>query len=335
MPPTRSPAANRRTFVTALASSAVLAALAAPAAAIAQDVPRGPIRIVVPYPPGAATDAIGRLVAAQLATRLDRQVIVENKPGSGTIIGTGYVARAAPDGNTLLFTVSTHATNPAIYRQLPYDTLKDFSAVGLVGTTPALIAVHPSVPAKDVRELVALAKADPQRVKYGTAGHGSPTHLIGELLGTMAGAKMLHVPYRGGAPAMADAVGGHIPMIIGALPTVAPNVQAGRLRAVAVTSRERSSTLPDTQTVAEAGFPDFDVNAWYVLLANAQTPRPTLQRLNGALGEALADPAFRDQLLKMGVTPGGDPPEEVDRMIQREIALWTDLVEKNRIEKVE
>jgi tripartite-type tricarboxylate transporter receptor subunit TctC len=262
-------------------------------------------------------------------------VIVENKPGSGTILGTGLVARAAPDGNTLLFTVSTHASNHAIFRQLPYDTLNDFAGVGLVGFTAALIAVHPSTPANNLQELIALARSDPQRVKYGTAGHGSPTHLMVELLASMAGVKMLHVPYKGGAPAMADAIGGHIPMIIGALPTVAPNVQAGRLRGIAVTTRGRSPVLPDTPAVAEFGYKEFDVGAWYGLFAGAQTPKPILHRLNRAINDALADPGFREQLQKMGVDPRPVSPEDVDALVQREIRMWSELVAKSGIEKLE
>lgn len=309
------------------------AAIAASTPVLGQDLPRGPVRIVVPFPPGAATDAVARMVANQLASRLDRSFIVENKPGANTIIGTELVARSAPDGNTLLLTISSHASNIAVYKRLPYDTEKDFASVGLVGATPSLIAVNPAVPAKTVGELLALARAS--SVTFGTAGHGSPPHLAGELLNAKSGVKMVHVPYKGGAPAMTDALAGHIPMLIGGLPTIAPNVQAGKLRAIAVTTDRRSPVMPDTPTLAESGFPGFDAGIWYALLASARTPHAMVQRMNKALNEALADPGLRKQLIAIGIDPMGGSTQDMDDLIRREIRLWSALVEQTGIQRIE
>lgn len=316
-----------------LVGAAIALSLSVPA--LAQRDTDKPARIVVPYPPGAATDALGRMLAAQLSDRIGRRFIVENKPGANAIIATAYVAKSAPDGNTLLLTGSNHASNVAVYQRLPFDTAKDFAAVGLIGATPSLIAVNPEVPAKSLSELLALARAEPGRVTYGTAGHGSPPHLAGELLSARSGAKMIHVPYKGGAPAMADTIGGHIPMLIGGLPTIAPNVKGGKLRAIAVTTGRRSPIMPDTPTIAESGFPGFDTGIWYTLLAPAHTPHDTVQRLNKALNEALTDPGFRQQLERIGIEPLGGSTKEMDERITREIRLWSELVQQSGIKRIE
>lgn len=314
-----------------LAALLVGAAMALSLPALAQK----PARIIVPYPPGAATDALGRMLAAQLSDRLGQRFIVENKPGASAIVATSYVAKSAPDGDTVLLTGCNHASNVAVFKHLPFDAVKDFAAVGLVGATPSLIAVNPKVPVKNLAELLALARAEPGRVMYGTAGHGSPPHLAGELLSARAGVKLVHVPYKGGAPAMADAIGGHIPMLIGGLPTIAPNVKAGKLRAIAVTTAKRSPILPDTPTIAESGFPGFDAGIWYTLLVPAHTPRETVQRLNRALNEALADRGFRRQLKRIGIEPLGGSAREMDQRIKREIRLWSKLVQQSGIRRIE
>jgi tripartite-type tricarboxylate transporter receptor subunit TctC len=314
-----------------LAALLVGAAMALSLPALAQK----PARIIVPYPPGAATDALGRMLAAQLSDRLGQRFIVENKPGASAIVATSYVAKSAPDGDTVLLTGCNHASNVAVFKHLPFDAVKDFAAVGLVGATPSLIAVNPKVPAKNLAELLALARAEPGRVMYGTAGHGSPPHLAGELLSARAGVKLVHVPYKGGAPAMADAIGGHIPMLIGGLPTIAPNVKAGKLRAIAVTTAKRSPILPDTPTIAESGFPGFDAGIWYTLLVPAHTPRERVQRLNRALNEALADRGFRRQLKRIGIEPLGGSAQEMDQRIKREIRLWSKLVQQSGIRRIE
>ena len=318
-----------------LAALLVGAAMALSQPALAQHDADKPARIVVPFPPGAATDALGRMLVSQLSERLGQRFIVENKPGANTIIATSYVAKSTPDGSTLLLAVPNHASNIAVYKRLPYDTVKDFASIGLIGTTPNLIAVNPAVPAKNVAELLALARAEPGRVTYGTAGHGSTPHLSGELLTARSGAKMVHVPYKGGAPAMADTLGGHIPMLIGGLPTIAPSVKAGKLRAIAVTTGARSPVMPETPTIAESGFPGFDTGIWYALLAPARTPHETVQRLNRALNEALADPGFRQQLERIGIEPLGGSTKEMDERLTREIRLWSELVQQSGIRRVE
>lgn len=318
-----------------LAALLVGAAMALSLPVRAQDATEKPARIVVPYPPGAATDALGRILAARFTARVGRTFIVENKPGANAIIATEYVAQSASDGGTLLLTGSNHASNVAVYKHLPYDAVKDFASVGLIGATPNLIAVNPAVPASNVAELLTLARSAPGRISYGTAGHGSPPHLAGELLAARSGAKMLHVPYKGGSPAMADTLGGHIPMLIGGLPTIAPNAKAGRLRAIAVTSAKRSPVMPDTPTIAESGFPGFDSGIWYALFAPARTPRDTVQRLNKALNEALAEPEFRQALQRIGIEPLGGSTQELDERVASEIRLWSELVRQSGIERVE
>jgi tripartite-type tricarboxylate transporter receptor subunit TctC len=311
------------------------AVIAVSVSTFAQDVPRGPMRIVVPFPPGAATDAVTRMIATQLASRLGINVIVENKAGANTIIATEFVARALPDGNTLLLTISSHTSNVAVYKRLPYDTEKDFASIGLVGATPSLIAINPSVPAKNVAELLSLARTSPSVITFGTAGHGSPPHLAGEMLSAKSGAKMVHVPYKGGALAMNDVLAGHVPMLIGGLPTIASNVKAGKLRAIAVTTARRSPVMPDIPTLAESGFPGFDAGIWYGLMTSARTPQTMVQRINKALNEALADPEFRKQLVGMGIEPIGGSTQEMDALIRREIQLWSSLVEQAGIQRIE
>ncbi len=310
------------------------AAIVVSASAFAQD-GRDVMRIVVPFPPGAATDQVARMVAAQLATRLNRNVIVENKAGANTIIGTEFVARAVPDGNTLLLTISSHASNVAVYKRLPYDTEKDFASVGMIGATPSLIAVNPAMPVKNLEELLSLARTSPDKVTFGTAGHGSPPHLAGELLNSKANVKMVHVPYKGGVPAMADAIAGHIPMLIGGLPTISSNVKAGKLRAIAVTTASRSSVMPDVPTIAESGFPGFNVGIWYALMTRAGAPRSAVERINKALNEALADPEFRKQLVALGIDPIGGSTQEMDMVLKQEIKLWSELVAQTGIQRID
>jgi tripartite-type tricarboxylate transporter receptor subunit TctC len=312
-----------------------LLAMSTALAAVAQDAGRGTMRVVVPFPPGAATDAVARMVAQQLAARLDRNVVVENKPGANTITGTEFVARSTPDGSTLLLTISSHASNAAVYNKLPYDTEKDFASVAMVGATPSLIAVNPSVPAKTVQELLALARAEPGKLSYGTAGHGSPPHLAGELWLAQAKVKMTHVPYKGGAPAMTDAMAGHIPMLIGGLPTIAANAKAGKLRPIAVTTARRSNVMPDVPTLAESGFPGVDAGIWYALFTASKVPAATVERINKAMNDALADPEFRAQLEKIGVDPMGGSVAQMDAMLKKEIGVWKALVEQTGMQRVD
>jgi len=311
-----------------------LLAMSTALAAVAQDAGRGTMRVVVPFPPGAATDAVARMVAQQLAARLDRNVVVENKPGANTITGTEFVARSTPDGSTLLLTISSHASNAAVYK-LPYDTEKDFAPVAMVGATPSLIAVNPSVPAKTVQELLALARAEPGKLSYGTAGHGSPPHLAGELWLAQAKVKMTHVPYKGGAPAMTDAMAGHIPMLIGGLPTIAANAKAGKLRPIAVTTARRSNVMPDVPTLAESGFPGVDAGIWYALFTASKVPAATVERINKAMNDALADPEFRAQLEKIGVDPMKKSVAQMDAMLKKEIGVWKALVEQTGMQRVD
>src|SRR5262245_3943600 len=233
------------------------------AGAHAQSYPARPVRMVVPFAAGGGTDIIGRLIAQKVTEAWGQQMVVENRAGGGSVIGTETVARSAPDGYTLLLAAPPFTTNAALLPKLPYDTLQDFAPVILVATAPLILVVHPSVPARSVKELIAIAKAHPGQLSYGTSGNGGPQHLAGELLKSMAGIDMLHVPYKGGAPAVVDLVGGQVQVGFASMLTALPFVKPGRLRAIAVTGARRSAILPELPTVAEAGFAGYETTTWY------------------------------------------------------------------------
>ncbi|HYF20563.1 MAG TPA: tripartite tricarboxylate transporter substrate binding protein [Ramlibacter sp.] len=256
-------------------------ALLAPALASAQagPWPNRPIRIVVPFPPGGSVDPLARTVGQKLGEALGQQVVVDNRPGGNTVIGTDFVAKAPADGYTLLLTASSHVTQPQLL-QAPFDPIKDFTPVATLSTSDMIIVAHPSVPANNVRDLIALAKQQPGKLNYSSAGNGNPNHLAGELLDMMAGVKTTHVPYKGGAPAINDLVGGQVQFSYGSPLTVLPHIRGGRLKALAVTSPQRMSILPEVPTVAESGLPGYEIRIWYGLLAPAGTPREIVSRLN-------------------------------------------------------
>ena len=291
--------------------------------------PSKPVRIMVSFAAGGPTDQVARIVSAKLTDLLGQTFIVENRTGAGGNIGADVVAKAAPDGYTLLMaTVSTHAINPGLYKNMPYDPVKDFAPVMQIGVTPCVLAVHPSVPANDVRGLVALVKANPGKYSYGSSGMGSILHLCGEQFKTAAGGlQMVHVPYRGSAPMMADLVGGQIAVAFDALPTVLPQVQAGKIRAIGGGMATRARAMPDLPTLQEQGVPGFECYTWNAILAPAKTPAPIVNVLSDAIHKALADPVILKRLEDAGVDPTPDStPEKLAEFIKAELAKWSPII---------
>lgn len=291
--------------------------------------PSKPIRIIVSFAAGGPTDQVARIMSAKLTELLGQTFIVENKTGAGGNIGADVVAKAAPDGYTLLMaTVSTHAINPGLYKEMPYDPVRDFAPVAQVGVTPCVLAVNPSLPVTDVKGLIALVRANPGKYSYGSSGMGSILHLCGEQFKTAAGGlQMVHVPYRGSAPMMADLVGGQIAIVFDALPTVLPQVQAGKIRAIGGGMATRARAMPDLPTLQEQGVPGFECYTWNAILAPAKTPAPVVMVLSGAIRKALSDPVILKRLQDAGVDPTPDStPEKLAEFIKTELAKWAPII---------
>ncbi|MCC6532713.1 MAG: tripartite tricarboxylate transporter substrate binding protein [Burkholderiales bacterium] len=284
-----------------------------------------PIRMVVPLAPGGTNDTLGRLIADRLAERLGQQVVVDNRPGGNSTIGSSIVARATPDGHTLLMMGAGHSINPAIHRTLPYDTERDFAPIGLVAGGPYLMVIHPSIAAKSAKEFVAWVKARPNQVSYGSAGLGNPTHLSGALFNIAAGTDMQHVPYKGGSAVLPDLVSGRIAMTFSSISTMRSNLQAARVRPIAVTTRSRTQFLPEVPTFIESGY-NMEVNAWYGLLTTSQTPRAIVDRINAALRETLGEAQVQAAFFKQGLEPQPNSADEFTALIRNEIASWSKVV---------
>jgi tripartite-type tricarboxylate transporter receptor subunit TctC len=293
--------------------------------------PDKPVKFVVPYPPGGGTDVVARIVQQRLQAALGQSIVIENKGGAGGSLGTDIVAKAAPDGYTVLFTLSSHTINPAIFPKLPYDTIKDFEPVGLVASLPQLLAANMAVPVRSVADVVAQAKAAPDKFSFASVGNGSPGHLAGELMVLRTGAPMAHIPYRGGGPAVTDVIGGQVPLLWVSIPAAAAQVKAGKLRALAVSTTKRSPAFPEVPTMQEAGVADFEVDSWYAMLVPAKTPRPIIDRLNKALNTVLAEPAIRAQLLDQGADAVGGTPEALAKVIAAEVPKWVKLAKDANI----
>lgn len=291
----------------------------------AQTYPIKTVRIVVPLAPGGSTDVLARLVAAKLSELWGQTVIVDNRAGAGTMIGAELVARAAPDGYTLLMVTSAFAVNFSLQEKVPYK-FSDFVALSNVGQTPNVLAVHPSVPAKSVKELIALLRARPGQMTYSSGGVGGSTHLAGELFKVLSKVDMVHVPYKGGGPAVTDLVSGQVTMTFGNLTTVLPFAKTGRLRALAVTSPRRSPLLPDMPTMAESGVPGFEAATWNGLIAPAATPKDIVAKLNADIVKVLSMPDTREKLATSGLEPIGDSSAAFSAHIANEIARWTNVV---------
>ncbi|OGA45416.1 MAG: hypothetical protein A3G24_23065 [Betaproteobacteria bacterium RIFCSPLOWO2_12_FULL_62_13] len=303
-------------------------------AALAQEksaYPNRPIRYILPYAVGGGVDILGRIVAQRLSERLGQQVVADNRPGASAIIGSELLARSAPDGYTIMTANIAHGANPYLRKKLPYDTIKDFAPVTLMALLPNLLVIHPSVPARSVKEFIALAKAKPGQLSYGTAGAGSANHLAMELFKVSTGTDIVHVPYKGGGPAVIDLVGGQIQAIFLTIPPAFPHVKAGRLVALGVSSNKRSSALPDVPTAMEAGVPGYEVYEWQGIVAPAGTPAGIIQRLNAEINEVLRLPDVRERISGLGAEVKGGTPAEFAEFIRKELRLWEKVVRQAKL----
>ena len=308
---------------------ATLCLLASTSPLHAQTYPAKPVRIIVGYPPGGTVDFMGRIVATKLSEIFKQQVIVDNRPGGGTVIGTEIVARAAPDGHTLLMANIAFGANPALVEKLPYDTVKDFAPVSLVALLPSFLVVHPWLPVRSVRELVALAKAKPGQLSYASAGNGSLLHLTMERFKAVAGVNILHIPYKGAAPALSDVLGGQLAIMFIPGPPALQHIKSGRIHALGVTSAARVSLLPNVPTIAESGYPGFELYDWEGIIAPANTPAPVIARLNAEINTILSTPEVKEYIMSQGANATGSTPEELAQRIRNEIAIWADVVKKS------
>ena len=316
-----------RSYRCAVLTALIAAVSAGAAPAAAQPYPSRPITLVVPFPPGGSATIIARIIADKMSEGLGQQIVVDNRGGAGGSIAARQVAKSAPDGATLLLAFTgTLAVSPLIFANVGYDPRKDFAGIGLIGMAPSVLAVHPSVPARSVADLIGIAKAEPGKIQYGSPGIGTTNHLAGELLAAMTGIKITHIPYKGTGPAITDLLGGHIAMMFAPIPAAHGNVSAGALRALGVTSLKRSSLWPDIPTVAETGLPGFEVVQRSTLLAPAGTPRTIIERLNKELNAVLATDEVRRRLAVEGGEPVPGAPEEYAADIDREEMRWSKLV---------
>ena len=299
--------------------------------ASAQTYPRKPIRWIVPFPPGGSTDLLARVVGQKLTEAWGQQVIVENKGGAGGTLGAAEAARAPADGYTLLMGAIHHTIASSVYPKLPYDIQKDFAPITVVAIVPNVQVVNPSVPANSTRELIAYAKANPGKLTYGSAGMGTAHHLIGEQFNLQAGVNILHVPYKGSSPAVADLIGGQVLIMYDTVASCLPHIKSGKLRPLAVATAKRSSALPDVPTIAEAALPGFEVTTWFGALAPVETPKEIVVRLNGEIVKILAMPDVRKRLLDAGAEPVGNSPEQMAAQIKKETGEFAKIVKQAKI----
>ena len=311
--------------------AALLAAVALPCAHAADPYPIKPIRLITPAPPGGATDIMARSLAQKLAEALGQQVVVDNRGGGGTLIATQLTARAVADGHTLLLANAAFGTNPALVKDLPYDTLRDFAPVTLVADSPLVFVAHPSLNVGTIKELIAAAKARPGQINYGSSTPGTGGHLSVEMLKWMAGIDLVHIPYKGAGPAVTALLAGEVPlMCTSPLPTL-PHIKSGKLKALAMTGRTRSRALPEVPTVAESGLAGFQSSLWYALMAPADTPTAVIQRLNTETARIVRLPAVSEQLLAQGADPIGNSPQELATFLRADIERWKKLVREAKI----
>jgi tripartite-type tricarboxylate transporter receptor subunit TctC len=322
----RIPSISCRSFFVSFASFAAMLLMAL-GAAQAQGYPSRPVRLVVPFAAGGSTDIIARTIGQKLNEAWGQPVVVDNRPGGSTVIGTDAVAKAPPDGYTLLITPAPFTIVPSLMAKLPYDPARDFEPVTLINTTPLVVVVHPGVPAKSIKELVSLAKRKPGALNYGSSGSGGSNHLAGELFNAMAGVKMVHIPYKGNAPALADLVGGHVDVVFNGLTSAMPLIKSGRLRALAVTSLKRSAALAGMPTLDELGLKGFQAVAWNGLTAPARTPKEIVARLNADVLKVVRSPELSERLKTEGSDPVGNSPEQYAAFLREEIAKWRKVIQ--------
>jgi tripartite-type tricarboxylate transporter receptor subunit TctC len=309
----------------------LVAALFASSIALASDWPAKPVRFIVPYPPGGGTDVIARILQSRLSEGLGQSVIVDNRGGAGGVLGTDAVAKAPADGYTFLFTLSSHAINPLLYK-VNYDVERDFAPVSLIVSVPQLIAAYPGAPIESVADIVTIAKQHPGELHFASVGNGTPSHIAGELLKLRTLIDIVHVPYKGGGPAVADTLGGQVPLIIVTMPAAMAQVRAGKLRALAVTTSRRNPGAPDIPTVAEAlKMPDYEVDSWYALFAPAKTPPAIVARMQSEIARTIQQPEIRQKLLEQGGDPVGSSPEHLDRVVKAELRKWAEVIREAHI----
>ena len=299
--------------------------LFAPALRAQGGYPDKAVRFSGPDPPGGGTDVIARIVQNKFQSVLGQSIVIENRGGAGGSVGTEMAAKSAPDGYSVLFTLSSHTINPAIFPKLNYDTVKDFEPIGTVASLPQILVANNDLPVKTLADVAALAKAKPGPLSYASVGNGSPGHLAGELMKLRMGLPMTHIPYRGGGPAVTDVMGGQVPLLWVSIPAAAQFVKTGKLRALAVSTLKRSAAFPDVPTMQEAGVADFEVDSWYAMFVPAKTPKAVIERLNKALNQVVADPEIKDKLLAQGSEGVGGTPEALARTVELEIVTWARL----------
>jgi len=316
------------TIVKVMQAAALAAMVATAAPALGQAYPTKPIRIVAPSTPGDAPDVIARLVADKLSVALGQQVVVDNKPGAGGVVGSESVAKAPPDGYTLIMgNAGSHGINAAVYSKLPYDIQRDFAPVSQVAIAPNVMVINPSVPANSVAEFIAYAKSQPGKLSYASGGNGSSAHMSMELFKAMAGIDVQHIPYKGSSPALTDLIGGQVSVFIGNMPPTVPHIKSGKLRALAVTTKSRSALMPELPTISDT-LPGYETVAWFGVLAPAGTPPEIVNRLSAEIGRIARSPEMREKLVAMGAEPVGGTPEEFKAVIDRDIAKWKPLAQK-------
>ena len=293
--------------------------------------PVRPIRVVVPFPPGGGADVTMRIMSDPLRAQLGQPLVIENRGGASTIIGTELVAKAKPDGYTILIATTTFTINPSLHATLPYDPLKDLAPITLAALTPYILVVHPSLPVKTVKDLIALAKERPGQLTYASVGNGSATHLATEMLVSRAGIKLVHVPYKGSAPALSDLIGGHVSMYLGSMPASVPQARSGKLRAVAVTGARRAPAAPEVPTIAESGLPGYEFTSWYGLFAPAGTPPAIIDQIQGAVRKVLERADMRERMLAEGNETVGNTPGEFAAVIRSDISKYAKIVKAANI----
>jgi tripartite-type tricarboxylate transporter receptor subunit TctC len=320
----------RRLILLGLAGALLLGLIAGITEVAAQAYPTRPVRLIVTFAPGGSSDLLARAVAKTMTEGLGQQVVVENRPGAGGNVGAEVVARAAPDGYTMLFgTIGTHGVGPALYKDLKYDPVADLAPVGLLHRLPNVLIIHPAIPARSLSEFIAYAKARPGQLSFASAGNGSVSHLAGELLKSAAGIELVHVPYRGGGAAMPDLLSGRVTMMIETIPAALPPARSGDLRALAVTTPQRSSAAPDLPTFSEAGLPGFEVSSWTGLFVPTGTPKAVIERLNAETVRLSRDRGYLATLTQMGTDAASSTPGEFEAYVKAEIAKWGEAIRRS------
>jgi tripartite-type tricarboxylate transporter receptor subunit TctC len=294
--------------------------------------PSRPVRMIVPFPPSGAVDVIGRITATRMPERLGQQVVIDNRGGANAIIGTEIAAKSAPDGHTMLIVPIGHSISPSVNKKLPYDTLRDFSAIGLIGSSAYVLVIQQSFPAKTVPEFISYAKSKPGQLNYAITGHGNATHLAGELFKTLSKIDMVYVNYKGGGPALTDLLGGQISAFFAGVASSNALIKSGKLRALGVTTSKRTPALPDVPTISEAGLPGYELDGWYGLLAPASTPLHIIDKLNKDLAFAISSPEIKDRLLSAGLEAKPSSPSEFQARIAKDIKRWSEIVKIAKIE---